>query len=161
MEAQFRNIDIKGPQRVKFQWRRETPRDETSDRPDERDDGFWPSLNPEEAGYIGDAEPSDVDGAAQQARYDSALAAAEKRMEAWENDEWEFVGVVAVAEVAIPIGGGSYALHTFRSPGVWGVESDAGDYLDTLYVEQKAELLAQLRTLGAALGQPADFDEEG
>ena len=150
MATQFRNIDLKGPEKVRIMWAMETPRDDTSDRPDERDEGFWPSQNKDSCGYVG--ECSD-DAFAEHHRK------AQERMDAWKNDEWEYVGVVAIARVWVPIGGGAYTTHEFRSPGLWGIESDAGDYLKEVFEEEKAGLLDQLKTLGAALASGDFLDQ--
>lgn len=147
----FRMIDIAGPQKLRITWERQTPRDDSADRPDEMQDGYWPSLDRNEAGFVGDGVTI--------AEFGEMQAEAQKRMTAWENDEWEFVGVIAIAHVAIPAGGGSYALHTFRSTGLWGIESDSGDYLDSVYSDQKAELLESLKTMGAAL-VAGDYEEK-
>jgi hypothetical protein len=144
--TQFRNRDIAGPQRLRIKWERETPRDDHTNGPEGDGDGFWPSNDPDDAGYV---LPEN---------FDDQQAKAQARADAYYNDEWEWIGVVAVANVSIPIGGGAYALHTIKSPGVWGIESDSGDYLDEVYAEQKAELLDQLRTLGTAL-IAGDFSE--
>jgi hypothetical protein len=158
---QFSNTDApRLPQRVRISWELLTPADDSGDRPDENDDGFWPSLEPDACGYIGDAAPDDVDGVAHQAEYERQLEAAEARMAAWEADGWHYVGVVARARVFIPIGGGSFRVMTLDSGGLWGIESDAGDYLREVFGQERENLLAELRTLGAALGTSPDFDEE-
>jgi len=61
--------------------------DETPDAPDERQDGFWPSLYKDDAGFI-DA------GNGWRDRFDTAQARAEKIMAAWKNDEWFYCGVI-------------------------------------------------------------------
>ena len=130
------------PQRaqvVTIQWERLEADDDCSDRPDERDDGFWPSTDPKAAGYVG---PDNV------ARYDELHSAAEERMEDWKQGNWRYIGIVARAHVSIPIGSGSFRTVTIDSMGCWGIESDAGDYLDTVFEEEKAGLLSQLATLG-------------
>ena len=50
-------------------------------------------------------------------------------------------------------------MHSVRSAGLWGVESDAGEYLKEVFELEKDQLLSQLKTLGAAL-QADDFDQE-
>ena len=50
--SQFRIIHLQGPEKVRIQWAMERPRDDSSDRPDERDEGFWPSHDPEACGYV-------------------------------------------------------------------------------------------------------------
>jgi hypothetical protein len=147
MATQFRNIDLKGPEKVRIMWAMETPRDDTSDRPDERDEGFWPSHDKDAAGYV---LPEN---------FDEQQRIAEERMRAWENDEWEYIGVVAVARVWIPIGNGSYCFHDFRSAGIWGIESDCKDYVEEQFAEQKAELSDQLKVLGAALASGDILDQ--
>lgn len=59
-------------------------RDEHAGRPDERDDGFWPSRDPKAAGYVGNVSPR---------TFQRHHATAEKVMRAWENDEWFYCGV--------------------------------------------------------------------
>lgn len=161
MANQFRMIDsATAAQRVRISWEMLTPRDDSSDRPDERDEGFWPSLDPDACGYIGDAEPHDVNGREQAKRFDDALEAAETRMAEWESDDWHFVGVVARAHLFIPAGGNSFACYTLDSPGIWGIESDAGDYLREQFEQQKEELRDHLATLAAAMIRPAAIVEE-
>lgn len=158
MSTQFRNFDAPNrPQQVSIKWERKLIDDDSGDMPDDNDDGFWPSLDPEEAGYIGD-DPTDVTGDKQQARYDELSAAAQARYDSF-GDSWNFVGVVAVAHISIPIGGGSFATYTLSSPGLWGVESDAGDYLDTVYEDQKAELLSHLKMLAAGFAGDTIIEE--
>ncbi|RAN37781.1 hypothetical protein [Hyphomonas sp. GM-8P] len=62
-------------------------RDDCGDAPDERQDGFWPSLYKDSAGFIG-AGPN------HRARFDAAQARAEAIMEAWRKDEWFYCGIV-------------------------------------------------------------------
>lgn len=86
---------------IRFEARIE--RDDISDRPDERDDGFWPSKDPNAAGYV---DP---------AKYKSAMARAKQVMAAWENDEWWYVGVVISAHV------GEVCLDNHLGS-LWGIE---------------------------------------
>lgn len=155
MENQFRNIDLRGPSKVRIIWRMETPRDDSTsadfyDDPTHVDEGFFPSLDVDDAGYIG---PNPTRS------YQEQMDAANARYQAFCNDDWEYVGVIAEAQVYIPIGGSSYTIHTFKSAGVWGVESDSREYLAELYKEQKAELLAQLEALGTALASGDYIDQ--
>lgn len=64
-------------------------RDECGDKPDERGDGFWPSLDPKSAGYIGPKSRHTL------AR---ATARAQSVMDAWKNDEWFYCGIVVTVE---------------------------------------------------------------
>lgn len=157
MSDQFRNFDAKGPQVVSIRWERLNPRDETAERPDEMQDGFWPSADPEAPGYIGEHTAAELA---------EAQAAAQARMDAWERDEWEYVGTIARAHIAVPIGGGSFVTFTIDSAGLWGTESDSEEsYLESIFEDEKASLTGQLEALGRhVLGMdqgkpPAPFGE--
>lgn len=82
-------------------------RDDHADRPDQRDDGFWPSQDPNAAGYIGKKS---------QRAYDRALAKAKATMKAWENDKWCYVGV------SITIDKDDVALTGTFDCALWGIE---------------------------------------
>ena len=64
-------------------------RDDDDGAPDERDNGFWPSLDPNNAGYIGNKSKSTL------ARH---MAFAEQVMQAWKDDEWFYCGVAVTVE---------------------------------------------------------------
>lgn len=144
------NIDSKRPQAVHITWSRKEVHDDTQDAPDANNDGFWPSLNPDAAGYIG-ANPErsfEEQQAAAQARYDGFYAA-----------DWHYVSVIAHAEIYVPIGGNSFRILELDSAGLWGVESDSGeDYLQSIFEEEKADLRSQLVTLGLSLATPDQLD---
>ncbi len=147
MDAQFRMIDSdKLPQQVRIQWARLIVEDEHQPRPDEAQDGFWPSVNPDDAGYIGSDSPQLLE---------AAWDRAEARMEAFENGEWRWIGVQARARVLVPIGGNSFAAYEFTSPGVWGTESDSDEaHLNEIYEEEQASLRDHLRKIGEAFADP-------
>ena len=131
------NIDSnRMPQQVHINWMRILKTDDTSDKPDERDEGFWPSRRKSAAGYV---DPEN---------FDAEMAKAKARMQAWEDGDWYYVGVIARATIHIPIGGNSFRIMEVESSGLWGIESDAGEYLNEVYAEEKAELMHQLKTLG-------------
>jgi hypothetical protein len=145
MTNQSRNFDaLPWPQKVHIAWRMETPEDETTDAPDERQYGFWPSRDKNDAGYV----PA--------AKFNEAQKEAQRLMDGWKRGDWSYIGVVAVAEVYVPIGQGSFVTHTFRSAGLWGVESYSPEYHKEVFEDQKIDLLDQLKTLGAAL-QSGEF----
>lgn len=73
---------------------------------------------------------------------------AEARMKAWRQGDWRYIGIRARATIYVPIGGNSFAVYTLSSPGLWGVESDSGDYLDETFEEEKATLTDHLKTIG-------------
>lgn len=67
-----------------------------------------------------------------------------KRMESYNNDQWSYHGVIAKASFSTRSG----LQHTVSSMGVWGVESDSGDYFDELAQEEMAGLKDELLDLG-------------
>jgi hypothetical protein len=69
------------------------------------------------------------------------------RIDAWLNDEWDYVGVVARAEIRIPYGK-DWLTTTLDSPGLWGVEDDSGEeYLSSIYEEERETLFGMLEAL--------------
>jgi hypothetical protein len=137
MLQQFSMTDnSKLPQKVRLEWSRLVVDDCEQPRPDEAMDGFWPHSEDFNTG----------------AEYDGSYAQAKARMEAWENGEWNWIGVQARVRIMVPVGGNSFACYELTSPGLWSIESDIGeDYLAEVYEEQKAELEAHLRIIGEAL----------
>lgn len=150
--TQFNMIDsATRPQRLAISWTMETPRDNHASAPDQMQDGYWPSLDPQDAGFIGEGKTAaDLKRETQKARL---------RYNRWLGDAWHYVGVVARAVVFIPAGGQSFRVLELRSAGLWGIESDSGAYLREVYEEQREELRAELATLAAAL-TAGDYDEE-
>lgn len=144
MLQQFSMTDnSKLPQQVRLEWSRLVVDDCEQPRPDEAMDGFWPSQNPADNGYVGNVSDEE---------FEAAWKRAQARMDAWENGEWNWVGVQARVRIMVPVGGNSFACYELTSPGLWSIESDSGEeYLAEVYEEQKAELEAHLRTIGAAI----------
>ena len=103
--------------------------DETSDAPDERQDGFWPSLYPDDAGFIGA-------GNGWRDRFDAAQAKAEKVMAAWKNNEWYYCGVI----LAVTIGDVELTDH---AASLWGIEANYPDSDNAYLTEVANELLPQ------------------
>lgn len=79
-----------------------------SSAPDAMEDGFWPSLNPRDAGYIGDGKT--------QADMYPFMAQAHAVMDAWKRDEWWYVGV------AVTVSRASVKLTERYSHATWGIE---------------------------------------
>lgn len=131
----FRNIDAPTmPAQGRIDFEMVLARDMTADTPDEKDEGFWPSLED----FEGDTHAFSV-----------ATIAAQARMAAWEADDWYYVGVMAKATVHVPIGGCSFAVYELESPGLWGVESDSGEaYFAEVFADEKAALLDAIRAMG-------------
>jgi len=66
-------------------------RDDCLDAPDQRQDGFWPSLYINDPGFIGPGNNF-------RERFAKAQAEAEAIMDAWRKDEWFYCGIVLVIE---------------------------------------------------------------
>lgn len=70
-------------------------------------------------------------------------AHARERKAAFERGDWHMIGVQARVTVAG---------QTFESAGLWNIESDSDEsYLNDVFEQEKAELLAMLEDLRAAL----------
>jgi len=103
--------------------------DDTPDAPDERQDGFWPSLYPNEAGFI-------VAGNGWRDRFDAAQAKAEAVMTAWKNDEWFYCGVILSAAI-------DGLELTDQAASLWGIEANYPDSDNAYLSEVVNELLPE------------------
>ncbi|HEY4356013.1 MAG TPA: hypothetical protein VGN16_09720 [Acidobacteriaceae bacterium] len=83
-------------------------RDEDATKPDERQDGFWPSLDPKDAGFIGEGKT--------QSDLRFAYAAAETVMNEWKADNWFYVGV------AVTVSRADIQLTGKYGNALWGIE---------------------------------------
>jgi len=117
-------------------------RDDNADKPDERDDGFWPSRDPEAAGYV---LPEN---------FDAQQAIAEKVMMAWMQDEWWYCGV------AVTIACEDVELTGQYEHALWGIECNYPDskneYLREVANDLLHEALAGAREKLARLCTHAD-----
>lgn len=115
-------------------------RDDCQDKPDQRDDGFWPSMQPESAGYLGTVPREE---------YEKALARANAVMDAWKKDEWFYCGIVlSVAREGVTLDDHAASL--------WGCEcnypknpdaaSALDDYPNNYLTETANELLDEALT---------------
>lgn len=67
-------------------------------------------------------------------------------MEAYNNQQWCYVGIRAEAEVQTRLGS---PIQSIRSGGLWGIESDSdSSYFKSIADEELSELRAQLKELG-------------
>jgi hypothetical protein len=80
-----------------------------------------------------------------------------KRMEEYTRGEWCFIGINAYAEVSYSIGNGNRRLETFTSSGLWGIESDSGEYLEEVAEEELTDLKSHLEQFNVNI---SDFDEK-
>ncbi|PCI53067.1 MAG: hypothetical protein COB36_13270 [Alphaproteobacteria bacterium] len=103
--------------------------DDTPDKPDERQDGFWPSLDPKAAGFIGA-------GNGWRKRFEQQQAKAESVMAAWLNDEWFYCGIILSVSI-------DETIITDHAASLWGIEANYPDS-DNAYLSQVAnELLSE------------------
>jgi hypothetical protein len=137
---------------LKIKWTRLHVADNSGQTPDSDNEGFWPSLDPSAAGYIG-ADPA--------RSYEEQMEDARERLAAFNRGDWGFIGVRARAELAIPIGGGCSRLMTVESAGLWGIESDSdSDYLASVFADEREALKAELAELGRCLAAGEVEEEE-
>jgi hypothetical protein len=73
-----------------------------------------------------------------------------KRMEAYDRDEWFYMGIKVEAEISYEINEqGQRRLETLASMGLWGVESDSDEeYLKSVEEEELADLKGHLEVFG-------------
>jgi hypothetical protein len=71
-----------------------------------------------------------------------------KRMEDLNQGDWCMLGIIAKAEVQSRAGEAWAPIQTLRSGGLWGVESDAGEYLAEVGKEELANLRDELKAWG-------------
>lgn len=67
------------------------------------------------------------------------------RMESLNRGDWHYIGIIAKAEVWNPE---TKVTQVVRSGGLWGVESDSGDYLNDIANDELANLRTELLALG-------------
>jgi hypothetical protein len=68
---------------------------------------------------------------------EKAAQADYERLRAWCRDEWGYVGVIVRLD-----GPGLVTHHA----SLWGIESDAGDYLETVKIELADEILSSIKS---------------
>lgn len=112
-------------------------RDDCPDAPDERQDGFWPSLYKDAPGFIGPGNNF-------RERFAQAQARAEAVMEAWRKDEWFYCGIVlSVAFEGIELDGHAASL--------WGIEANYPDSDNAYLTDVAKELLPEALDAGRAI----------
>tara|TARA_R110002110_G_scaffold68080_4_gene184710 strand:- start:11136 stop:11618 length:483 start_codon:yes stop_codon:yes gene_type:complete len=112
-------------------------RDDSPDAPDQRQDGFWPSLYINDPGFIGP-------GSGFRERFAKAQAEAEAVMEAWRKDEWFYCGIV------LTVSFDAIELDRFAAS-LWSIEANY-PYSDNAYLTEAArELLPEALAAGRAV----------
>ncbi len=84
--------------------------DDCPDPPDQRQDGFWPSLYRDAPGFIGP-------GPDHRQRFAEAQAQAAALMEGWRRGEWFYCGIV----LSVSLDGVELAPH---AASLWGLEAN-------------------------------------
>ena len=102
--------------------------DDTGDRPDQRQDGFWPSLIKTDAGFIG-ADKNLDDFMREQAK-------AQAIMDAWKNDEWFYCGVILSVKI-------EDVELTDHAASLWGLEANFPNSKNKYLTEVANELLGE------------------
>jgi hypothetical protein len=140
MTTEFRRVDTKRADGCYVSFARNVVDDDRQDRPDENDDGFWPSLDKTAAGWIGENPETS---------FDEQMARATERMAAWRAGDWGYVGIKAKAHILIVVNGVG-TMCELESAGLWGVDSDSGeDYFAEVYAEEIEDLKAMIAALAA------------
>lgn len=103
-------------------------RDDTPDAPDKRQDGFWPTLNPKDAGYIG-ADKTDAD-------LEAAKARAKSVMDSWQDDEWFYCGII----IRVSRAGVTLDDH---AASLWGIEANYPNSDNAYLTEVARELMPE------------------
>ena len=123
--------------------------DDCPDAPDQRQDGFWPSLFADAPGFIGP-------GPNHRQRFADAQAKAEAVMEGWRKGDWFYCGIV----LSVSLEGVQLASH---AASLWGIEANYpgadNSYLTEVANELLSEAIAAGRETLARLVSHADAFE--
>lgn len=103
-----------------------TEHDPDRGAPDKECDGFWPSLDPQDDGYI---------GAVSTEEWGAAWDKASRVMRAWENNEWDWCGVVVEVRRA------GVLLTERYDHALWGIERNWPDSDNSYLTDVANELL--------------------
>ena len=109
-------------------------RDDCMDAPDQRQDGYWPSLYINDPGFIGPGNNF-------RARFAKAQAEAEAVMEAWRRDEWFYCGIVLAIECE------GVELDSTQAS-LWGIEANYPGSDNAYLSEVAGELLPDALAAG-------------
>jgi len=107
--------------------------DDCPDAPDQRQDGFWPSLYKDAPGFIGP-------GPNHRQRFAEAQAKAEAVMEGWRKGDWFYCGI----GLSVSLEG---VMLTSYAASLWGIEANYPE-TDNYYLSDVAnELLPEAVTV--------------
>jgi hypothetical protein len=133
--------------------------DDSPDAPDQRQDGFWPSLYSGAPGFIGPGRSTggrspgpSADPSHHRQRFAEAQAKAEAIMECWRKGEWFYCGIV----LSVSLEGVQLATH---AASLWGTEANYpgadNSYLTEVANELLPEAIAVARETLARLARHA------
>ena len=111
-------------------------RDDCMDAPDQRQDGFWPSLYINDPGFIGPGNNF-------RERLAKAQVEAEAVMDAWRKDEWFYCGIV----LSVALEGITLDAH---AASLWGIEANYPGSDNSYLSEVAQELLPEALDAGRA-----------
>ncbi len=81
------------------------------------------------------------------------------RMMMFENGNVYMMGIIAEAQILIPIGNGSFSIQTITSSGLYGIESDSDKaYIKEIEAEQLDELKGYLKQLNIEVPDDIEID---
>lgn len=103
--------------------------DDCPDAPDQRQDGFWPSLYRDAPGFIGP-------GPNHRQRFAEAQAKAEALMEGWRKGEWFYCGIV----LSVALHGVELAPH---AASLFGLEANYPETDNSYLTEVAGDLLPE------------------
>jgi len=103
--------------------------DDCPDAPDQRQDGFWPSLYINDPGFIGPGNNF-------RERFAKAQAEAEAVMESWRNGDWFYCGIV----LSVSLEGVTLDTH---AASLWGVEANYPGSDNAYLTEVASDLLPE------------------
>jgi hypothetical protein len=103
--------------------------DDCPDPPDQRQDGFWPSLYRDAPGFIGPGNNF-------RERFAKAQAEAEALMEGWRRGEWFYCGIV----LSVSLDGVELAPH---AASLWGIEANYPETDNNCLTEVATSLLPE------------------
>lgn len=103
--------------------------DDCPDAPDQRQDGFWPSLYKDAPGFIGP-------GSNHRQRFAEAQAKAEAVMEGWRKGDWFYCGIV----LSVSLEG---VMLTSYAASLWGIEVNYPDTDNSYLTDVANELLPE------------------
>ncbi|PKP79658.1 MAG: hypothetical protein CVT79_18620 [Alphaproteobacteria bacterium HGW-Alphaproteobacteria-18] len=108
--------------------------DDCPDAPDQRQDGFWPSLYKDAPGFIGPGNNF-------RARFSKAQAEAEAIMAGWRKGEWFYCGIV----LSVSLDGVELAPH---AASLFGLEANYPETDNSYLTEVAANLLPDALAAG-------------